>query len=166
MPVDLDWRIGPAGEPVPEPTEHPRDRRRSGSSRRLGLQLLLLAGYLVALAASGWVGFAIGRWRDGRSSYRQEIENQLEVEHLAWREADLDLFTSTLDPEADPAWRHDLISQFVAAAPMPFAARPIRFELAPPDGVLVEVEIETRDGPRTEERAYRLGQATWYRTGN
>src|SRR3990172_3927096 len=159
MPVRLDWRIGPSGELVPAPAEHPDGRRRSRFSRRLVPQLLLLAVYVIALVVSGWFGFAIGRWSDARSSYRQEIESQLEVERLAWREADLDLFTSTMDPDADPSWRHDLIAHFVASAPMPFDARPTYFELAAPDRAYVEVEIDTPDGTSTEAREYRLSQA-------
>ncbi len=158
---NLDWRIGPRGE---EATDERLDRRAPPTQRQpRNLSPLLAATYLITLVAAAFVGFAIGRWSEARAIPRRAIENQLQVESLAWRDGDLELFEATVDPEADPSWRGGLIEGFSRSAPMPNQSRLTRFEMLQPDRIIVEIEVETAGGTHVEEREYVLRQATWYR---
>jgi hypothetical protein len=159
----MDWRIGPSGQEVRSDDRRP-PRRRSRDLKRTFLYPLLAALYAVALVFAGWVGFATGRWADARTGFREAIESQLELEGLAWREGDLDLFASTVDPGAPPWWREEIVTEFSVDAPQSVEIRPVRLERLSPDRVLVLVEMTAPGGTRTESRTYVLKQNTWYRT--
>lgn len=178
MPTRLDWQVGP-GRQRPEPVdpalmpleveaavagargkaEPTIARRRSGA--RLPIFVAL---YLLVLGTAALAGFGLGRWSELQSVTRRRIANQIAIESLAWRDADISLIESTLDPAAEADWRRREIESFRALAPLPFQARIVSIELLNPGlaRVVAAVEQPTRDA--VETRFYRWADGIWYRT--
>lgn len=180
MPTRLDWQVGPGGqgpEPVdpalmpPEVAVTPTGARGGEAAvpapprRRSGARLpIFVAFYLLVLGTAALIGFGLGRWSELQSVTRRRIENQLAIESLAWRDADISLIESTLDPAAGADWRRREIESFRALAPLPFQTRIVSIELVNPRlaRVVAAVEQPTRDA--VETRFYRWADGIWYRT--
>lgn len=180
MPTRLDWQVGPGGQ-GPEPVDpalvtseieaRPAGARRGVSPeparvrRRSGARLpIFVALYLLVLGTAALVGFGLGRWSELQGVTRRRIENQIAIESLAWRDADIGLIESTLDPAAPADWRRREIESFRVLSPLPFQARIVSIELLNPRlaRVVAAVEQPTRDA--VETRFYRWADGIWYRT--
>lgn|GEM_PF-5365609 len=163
MPTRLDWRVGPTAEEAPlaeppTPTVIPR--------RRKPIAVLLLAAvYGSAVLVAAWLGFQLGQWSDARASGLGDVSAQIAIEQLAWHEGDLDLYLTTLDPDAPEPWRQELAWQFAQESPLNIEIRLVEVEVVQPGLARAMVSIDGPDGTSTEVRSYRRssGQA-WYRT--
>jgi len=172
VPPRLDWQVGPPGQrpeafdpaALIDPGAPAAPAPNSAEPRRRARVPIIVALYLMVLAAAAVIGFGLGRWSELYSLARGRVENQLAIERLAWRDADVGLFASTLDPGAPEAWRRRLARDFATLAPLPFAARidAIAFQTA--SLVRVEVAVEFPLGDDDEVRYYRWVNGNWYRT--
>lgn len=162
MPPNLDWHVDRSADLEPPPIQP----AGAGPPRRpIRPRPWLLAGYLLALVGAGWIGFHIGRWSEIGATNLQAIQNQLSVESLAWRERDLGLYQTTLDPTARRRWRAHVVREFLADPMRNRSLRLAQIEKLSADRLRVIVEIETPTGRRTEARTYRLHKGGWYHTG-
>jgi hypothetical protein len=117
-------------------------------------------------------GFRLGRFSVADAEVKLGIETALALEEIAWRDADLDLYLSTLDPAAAPGWRDGEARRFRANAPADYRARLVRH--APTDTEYVLVVIEESFGNVassvaespvfTADRVYRPISGAWVRT--
>jgi hypothetical protein len=166
MSARLDWRIGPGGE---EPLSAPRPEavlpRRA--RRRIALTPGLLAAYLAALAAAGLLGFGLGRSAEARTALAAELERQLTLETLAWRQADEGLLLATLHPSVPAAWRDAQLAAFRAAAPLAnYQVELVDFALVGPREARVNVRGSRLTEGHSVERRYRATGGRWYRAGD
>ena len=164
MPTRLDWRVGPTAEEAPL-AEPPTPTVLPG--RRKPITVLLLAAvYGGAVLIAAWLGFQLGQWSDARATGLGDVSAQIAIEQLAWREGDLDLYLTTLDPVAPESWRQELAWQFDQESPLEVEIRLVEVEVVEPGLARAMVSISRPDGTSTEVRSYRRssGQA-WYRTG-
>jgi len=125
---------------------------------------LFVGLYLLILGTAAAIGFGLGRWSELYGTTRQRIENQLAIESLAWRDADVGLLGSTLDPAAPPDWRRVELERFRGLAPLPFRAEIRSIELQGPGLARVIVAIDLPIGASEETRFYRWAEGVWVRT--
>jgi len=159
LPVRLSWNLDdrPPGRDRSDP-EPPVTVRARPRSKVVAFSL----AYGIALLAAAWIGYVIGRTTQGQEANLADIETQLAVEQVAWREGDADLYRTTLDPDAPGQWRQQKLDAFRSAAP-----RAVRISVgsvmrvAPNEASATIVQVDR--GVRTvENRAYRLAGSTWY----
>jgi len=163
VPINLEWRVGSDGAEVPlgeigAPTVVP------SNGRRLPILMALGVLYSGAIVAAAWFGFQLGRWTDDRASGLADVDTQLAIEALAWRDGDLSLYFSTLDPGAAPRWREEAARRFSAAAPDQRSMKVIETLTRGPDLVEVAVEVGSDAGSSVERRSYRLVGRSWFQT--
>lgn len=169
----LDWNLGaddPHGEALRLEDDVPDLTTAPARTWRPSAGALLL--YTFALVVAGFLGFRLGRYSVAEAEVTQGIETALAIEGIAWKNADLDLYLSTLDPNAEPGWLDRETRAFAQSAPADYRASVLRHAAA--DGNRVDVVIEESvggapgEGPRppafTSNRTYRFVGGAWVRT--
>ena len=159
----LHWRVGPGDvEAVAAPG--PERIVPARPQRRVALTAPMVALYLAALACAGGVGFGLGRWSQARSAIAAEVNRQLALETVAYREADPGLLEPTLDPQANESWRAAQLRALALAGPVPGYV--VTLESVTPLGpALARVTVRSGPGPDAprETRLYRASGSTWFR---
>lgn len=158
MPTRLAWDTGSDDDLEVGQQAPPRGAR---PKRRLRLTPLLLVGYVAALAVAGFLGFHLGRMSVVEAEQERSIETQLDIEALAWRDADEGLYRSILDLESDEAWREERVAWFLAHSPQPYEIELLEREAVDETTARVRVNVTLPDGSYTEVRVYRLANGVW-----
>lgn len=162
MPIHLNWHVG-KDEAVGDPPAPATTEPRGHSARTRSLRAIVAALYIAALAVAAVVGFAFGRWNDVRSTLREDIESVVRLEALAWQDADIGLYESTLDP-TDAAAYAEALREFARTAPVDLELQVRSTRSLGERELCVEVERATQDATRTELRKYVFDGRNWRRS--
>jgi hypothetical protein len=163
----LDWNLPPEPEAAPGAEAGGEPPEPTPGTWRPAVSAVLV--YAAALVCAGFLGFRLGRLSVAREDVIRGVETALALEGIAWRDADLDLYLSTLDPEAPKGWLDGEARRFAAHAPQSYQGVLQKHTVLP--GGRVEVLIREVAGPDpgpgfTAVRVYRLAGDAWVRTGD
>jgi hypothetical protein len=166
LPARLDWNVGqsepegPGLDDLEQPgTSAPPPRRPWRPSP------LAFVAYVGALLVAGWLGFYLGRESVAKANYVLGLETALALEEMAWEDADLDLYMSTIDPEASGAWRDSEARRFKYNAPTEVDLELVTHEPSGENQALVRVRFAIRGEGFDETRPYRFLGDVWARSG-
>ena len=160
MSTRFDWDLDHSSAPDPEISP---PRPPPAPPRRLRLTPFMIALYVGAVAVAGWFGFNLGRWSVDTAEQVRSIENQIEVEQLAWRQGDISLFSTTLHPEAPEPWRNRKLSEFRSYAPLEYSIELLERGDEADGAIDVFVQVTSPEGTQKEMRRYRAIGGAWMR---